>query len=71
MCSEKKKRKEKKKINKASSTPLRSTGDTYERDDPCTCAGNSAIVLEMHFLGDFSLPLITGELLDLKKKRET
>ena len=30
----------------------------------------SAIVLERHFLGDFSLPLITGELFGLKKKRE-
>ena len=29
----------------------------------------SAIVLERHFLGDFSLPLITGELFGLKKKR--
>ena len=30
----------KKEINKASNTPLRSTGDTHERDEPCTCAGN-------------------------------
>ena len=30
----------------------------------------SAIVLERHFLGDFSLPLITGELFGLKKRRE-
>ena len=30
----------------------------------------SAIVLERHFLGDFSLPLITGELFGLKKKEK-
>ena len=30
----------------------------------------SAIVLERHFLGDFSLPLNTGELLDLKKNEK-
>ena len=36
---QKKKRKKKEKINKVSSTPLRSMGVKNERDDPCTCAG--------------------------------
>ena len=30
----------------------------------------SAIVLEINLLGDFSQPLITGELLDLKIKKK-
>ena len=29
----------------------------------------SAIVLEIKFLGDFSQPLVTGELLDFEKKK--
>ena len=29
----------------------------------------SAIVLEINFLGDFSQPLVTGELLDFDKKK--
>ena len=66
--------KEKKKItNKVSSTPLRSVGDNLmscEGDDPCTCAGIKRNgIRNKNFLGDFSQPLVTGELLDFKKKR--
>ena len=39
------------------------------REDPCTCAGIKCNCTRNKFLGDFSQPLITGELLDLKKKK--
>ena len=41
----------------------------FEKDDPCTCAGIKCNCTRNKFLGDFSQPLITGELLDLKKKK--
>ena len=38
------------------------------REDPCTCAGIKCNCTRNKFLGDFSQPLITGELLDFEKK---
>ena len=42
-----------------------------ERDGPCTRVGiKFNCTRNNEFLGDFSQPLINGELLDLKKKRK-